>query len=85
MDIQKLKAFFMWCTIINGALLVLVIAACISGWDLWYGMHSQLFHIPRENVGVANYLFLGLYKIVWLVFNVVPCVALLIVGKNSSQ
>ncbi len=85
MDIQKLKTFFMWCTIINGALLVLVIAACLLGADLWYGLHGQLFHISRENVGAANYLFLGLYKIVWLVFNAVPYVALLIVGKNRSQ
>jgi hypothetical protein len=45
-------------------------------------MQSKLFHIPLETVNVAIYLFLGFFKIVWLVFNVVPYVALLIVGRK---
>ena len=34
MSIQKLAAFFMWCTIINGGLLALSIIIGISGLDL---------------------------------------------------
>jgi len=77
MDNKKLKPFLMWCTIINGSLLVMGFAMCIMGPDLWYGMHSKLFHIPVENIAVTNYLFLGFYKIFWLIFNAVPYVALL--------
>jgi len=82
MDIRKLTTFFMWCTIINGALLVLGVIGYILVPDLGLGMQSTLFHVPRETVNVAIYLFLGLFKIVWLVFNVVPYVALLIVGRK---
>ena len=82
MDIQKLTTFFMWCTIINGALLVLSMTGCILSPDLSYTLQSKLFHIPRETINVAIYMFLGLFKIVWIVFNVVPYVALLIVGKK---
>ena len=81
MDIQKLTTFFMWCTIINGGMLVLGIIGCMFGSDLGYSMQSKLFHIPQENLSVAIYFFLGLFKIVWLVFNAVPYVALLIVKK----
>ena len=82
MDFQKLKAFFMWCTIINGVLLVLSVIIGIAGLDLLYSVHGKLFQIPRESLNETYYLFLGLYKIVWLVFNVIPYVSLLIIEKK---
>jgi hypothetical protein len=80
MDIQTLTTFFMWCTIINGALLVLWTAMWILAPDLVYRTQSKWFPIPRETFNVVFYSFLGLFKIVFLIFNVVPYVALLIVG-----
>ena len=80
MDIQTLTKFWMWCTIINGALLVLWTIMCISAPDLVYRTQSKWFPIPRETYNVVIYSFLGLFKIVFLVFNVVPYIALLIVG-----
>jgi hypothetical protein len=80
MDIQALTTFFMWCTIINGALLVLWTAMCILSPDLVYRTQSKWFSIPRETFNVVIYSFLGLFKIVFLVFNLIPYVALLIVG-----
>ena len=85
MDFQKLKAFFMWCTIINGVLLVLSVIIGIVGLDLVYSVHGKLFQISRESLNATYYLFLGLYKIVWLVFNVIPYVSLLIIEKKSIQ
>ena len=80
MDIQTLTAFFMWCTIINVALF-----AWATGWfmlapDLTYRIQAKFFPIPREKFNVIIYAFLGVLKIFILVFNVVPYVALLIVG-----
>ena len=80
MDIQTLTIFFMWCTIINGALLVLWITMYSLAPDLVYRTQNKWFPIPRETFNVVFYSFLGLYKIIFLVFNVVPYVALLIVG-----
>jgi len=80
MEIQTVTAFFMWCTIINGAMFVLSAVMCLLALDFVYSMHSKWFHIRRETFNVAMYLFLGFFKIVFIVFNVVPYVALLIVG-----
>jgi hypothetical protein len=80
MDIQILTTFFMWCTIINGALLVLWITMFILVPDFVYRTQSKWFPISRETFNVVIYSFLGLFKIVFLVFNVVPYVALLIIG-----
>lgn len=70
----------MWCTIINGALLVLWTTMCMLAPGLVYRTQSKWFSIPRETFNVVIYFFLGLFKVVFLVFNVVPYVALLIVG-----
>lgn len=80
MDIQTLTTFFMWCTIINGALFIYWAIVCVLAPDFVYRMQSKWFPIPRDTYNVAMYAFLGLFKIVFIVFNVVPWVALLIVG-----
>ena len=80
MDIQILTTFFMWCAIINGGLLILWSTMFILAPDLAYRTQSKWFPIPREIYNVVMYSFLGLFKIVFIVFNVVPYVALLIVG-----
>jgi hypothetical protein len=85
MNIQKLKAFFLWCTIINGALVFLTYIIGIAGLDGIYAMQGRLFQVSRESFNSAWYLFLGLYKIAWLVFNAVPYISLLIISRNGIQ
>jgi len=80
MDIQTLTTLFMWCTIINGGILILWTVLLAFTPDLVYRTQSKWFPIPRETFNVVIYSFLGLFKIFFLVFNVVPYVALLIVG-----
>ena len=80
MDIRVLKEFFMWCTVINGSLLILWVTMCVVAPDLVYRTQNKWFPIPRETFNVVIYSFLGLFKILFLVFNFVPYVALVLVG-----
>jgi hypothetical protein len=80
MDIQTLTAFFMWCTILNIALLLLSLLFCLCAGDWVYRIHSKWFSISRETFNVAIYSFLALYKIFIFVFNLIPYLALSIVG-----
>ena len=80
MDIQTLTTFFMWCTILNVALLLLSSLLCICAADWAYSIHSKWFSISRETFNVAIYSFLGLYKVLVFVFNLIPYIALLLVG-----
>ena len=80
MDIQTLTTFFMWCTVINGAMFVLWSTVYMFAPDLVYRTQNKFFPIPRDTFNVVFYAFLGLFKIVFLVFNVVPYVTLLIIG-----
>jgi len=79
-DVPTIKAFFMWCTIIDGALLVLASLICVLASNWVYRVHTGLFPMSREVFDVARYSFIGLFKILFFVFNVVPYVALLIIG-----
>ena len=80
MGIQTLTRFFMWCTILNGGLLVSssLICALAGGWV--YGVHSKWFPMSREAFNVAIYSFVGVMKILFIVLNLVPYLALSIVG-----
>jgi hypothetical protein len=81
MDMQKLVSFLMWCTIINGVLLVLGTAAGLCAPDLGLRLQAEWFRIPRETLHAHIYLILGLYKLLWLFFNVAPYAALKIVTR----
>jgi hypothetical protein len=82
MNIQKVTSFFMWCTIINGVLLIFSLIIGVAGLDWAYSTQGKLFPISREVFNVAYYSFLGLYKMIWFVFNVVPLLALLIIRNK---
>ncbi len=82
MNIEMLTQFFMWCTILNVAFLVLSFSVVAFGFgrDFVYRMHSKLFPMPRETFNAVIYSFIGVYKIFVFVFNVVPWIALTIIG-----
>ncbi len=80
MDIQTLTAFFMWCTIVNVALLAWAMMWFVLAPDFTYRMQSRFFPLPRETHNVVIYAFLGLYKLGIMVFNVAPWAALLIIA-----
>lgn len=80
MDIPTLTAFFGWCTVINAGILTLWTVFCMFTPDLVYRLQNRFFPLPRETFNAIIYSFLGLFKIVFLVFNVAPYLALLIIG-----
>ena len=80
MDTQTLTTFFMWCTILNVALLILSSLLCICARDWAYRIHSKLFSISRETFNVVIYSFIALYKLLVIVFILIPYIALLIIS-----
>jgi hypothetical protein len=83
MDIQALTRFFMWCTIINGSLAFVWGIFCFLAPDLVYSIQNYGFPMPREAFNLIIYSFLGLFKIFFLIFNLVPYLALLIMGRRK--
>lgn len=64
----------------NGGLLLLWSAIFLALPDFPYRLHRRWFPASRETYGVVMYIFLGAFKMLFLFFNVVPFLALLIIG-----
>ncbi|MFC1496986.1 DUF6868 family protein [Verrucomicrobiota bacterium] len=80
MNIATVRTFFMWCTILNGGLLILSSLILTFAGDWVYRKHSRWFPIPRDAFNVTIYSFIGLFKIFFLMFNLVPYIVLVIIG-----
>lgn len=80
MDIQTLTSFFMWCTIINTGMLIFLALIYLLVPNLAYRLQSKFIPISRQTFDVVFYSFIGFFKVIVLVFNVVPWIALLIIG-----
>jgi hypothetical protein len=80
MTMEVLTDFLLWCSIINGGLLLFSTVLFVFASDFVYSVHSLWFSIPRENYDTAIFSYLGMYNIGILVFNLVAYVALRVVG-----
>lgn len=80
MAIEMLTRFFMWCTIINAGLLIGAFLTVAFAGDFMYRVHGKWFPMPRETFNVVLYVFIGVYKILVYVFNLVPWIVLEIIG-----
>ena len=74
MDIATLTEFFKYCTIINCSILLISFFITIMTKDFVYNVHSKLgyWEGSKEAHRQSMYSLLGNYKILIMVFNVVP-------------
>jgi hypothetical protein len=75
-SIEILSRFFLWCGVINYVILIVWFLAFVLARDWIYGIHSKFFRISAEQFNAANYAGISFYKILILVFNVVPYIVL---------
>lgn len=78
MDIQTLATFFKWCTIFNVGILAFWSFFIIVIPDFVYRTQSKWFLISRQNFDLVMYSFLGLFKALFIIFCLVPWLALLV-------
>ena len=76
MNIAQLADFFFWCSVINGCILTLWIVLMMFAPDIVYRTQYRWFPLSKEVFAETMYRFLGLYKLLFLMFNLVPWLAL---------
>ena len=74
MDIAALTEFFKYCTIINFSILLTSSIILMATKDFAYNVHTKLgfWEGSKESHKQSMYSLLGNYKILTMVFNVVP-------------
>ena len=80
MTLEVTRSMLAWCSVINIGLLLLWYLFFLLAHDWMYRIHSKWFTIPVDRFDGIHYGGLGLFKIGILLFNLVPYLALRIVG-----
>ncbi len=80
-DLQDwLTALFGWMSLINMAVYALAAGLFMFARDWIMGVQTRVMDMPRDVWERVYVEYLGRYKLLITVFNVVPWIALLIVG-----
>jgi hypothetical protein len=79
MSIETARSFFLWCSVINYAVLLLWVALALFGRDGVLRLWSRGFRISPEQFDMINIGGITLYKTGIILFNLVPCIALYVV------
>jgi hypothetical protein len=80
MSIDVARSALLWCTVINYGLLLLGVAIIALPHEWMYRLSERLFRLSAEQFDAFAYGSIVLYKTGILLFNLVPYIALLIVG-----
>jgi hypothetical protein len=80
MTIETLRDMLGWCAVINLGLLVWWFFFITVAHDWTYRLHRRWYKLSEEAFDAIHYAGIGLFKLGVLLFNVVPYLALRIVG-----
>jgi hypothetical protein len=84
MSAEIARDVLLWCTVINYAVLLCWFLCFTLAHDWIQKIHGRWFQMPAEQFDAIHYAGMAIYKIGILLLNLVPYVALLIVGKGGS-
>ena len=76
MSMNEWMNFFYWCSVINFGMMLVSLVFVLTAKEMVYKMHGKLFNLTKECLSQEIYHFLGIYKIFFIVFNLVPFIAL---------
>ncbi len=82
MSIAELANFLGWCTLINFGILACAAASLLMIGKSVAKIHHRLFAIPPTDLPKAYFNYLANYKLLIIVFNLVPYLALRIMGTS---
>ena len=78
MDIYVLKEFFGWMTLVNLGFYTWTAVLCICCQGLVTRISGKIFGVGEETNKAILYGYVGAYKLLFIVFNLVPWIALVI-------
>lgn len=68
--------FLGWCSVINILLLMITTLGIVFFHNSIVQIHGKLFNLNKEDLGRTYFGYMALYKVLIIVFNIVPYIAL---------
>lgn len=84
MTIQFASDFLLWCALLNYAVLLAWFVAFGFAHAWMRSLHGRWFRLSEERFDGIHYAGMAVYKVGILLFNVVPYVALRILGSHAG-
>jgi len=78
--IEVARTFFGWCSVINIGLLAFSTIMLIAMRDFSSRLHAKMFGLDESDALRAYFAYLANYKIAVIVLNIVPWLALVLMG-----
>ena len=85
MSLKTLKTFFFWMTVINFLILLISTFGVIMLTQEIKVLHSKMFHVSPDELSQFYLEYLAWYKLLWMIFNLVPYIALRVMLANKSS
>lgn len=79
--LQTLTEFLGWASVINIGILLITSVLLILMRETIMHIHSKMFGLDTKHLSKAYFQYLAQYKILIYVFNIVPYIALKIMGN----
>lgn len=80
MTLEMIRDALKWCLIINMGVMLYWFFVYLFARRLIYRMHTRWFKLSPESFDAIQYGGMGIYKLFIIVFNLVPYIALHIIG-----
>ena len=80
MSIETLRDALLWCAVINYGVLFVWFLFFILARDFMHRLHGRWFRLSREQFDMVHYAGMAIFKLGIILFNLLPYVALRIVG-----
>lgn len=80
MDLTDLKSLLGWCLVINYGVLIAWFFVVVTARDWVFNLHARLFGIDRNVAQAEHFKLFGQFKLLVMVLNLAPWLALLIMG-----
>jgi hypothetical protein len=78
--INELTVFFGWCSVISMVFLVFAGLSISLFKGFIINVHSKILSIPPSELPILYFKYLANYKVVILIFNLTPYIALKLMG-----
>ncbi len=76
MNIESIREFLGWCTVINVGIFAVTIIKVLAIGNWASKIHAKMFGIDEESVRQMYFQILSMYKIAFIILNLVPYLAL---------
>ena len=83
MTLKTLKTFFFWMTVINFLILLISTVGVVALTQEMKVIHSRMFHVPSDELSQIYLEYLAWYKLLWMIFNLVPYISLRVMLTNK--